>query len=263
MAKGKSSNVKSRGKTPQVAVATPRPWGLIAATMAVVVFAAVVIGYAVVKIRENSPVDPTKGLADVQKIALCTSTNNAAPCLNVETFQSQQHAESGKPVVYKQSPPFGGKHDPTWADCTGTVYAQPIRNENAVHTLEHGAVWVTYQPSLPAGDVAKLKGVVDGKPYTLMSPYPNLRTPVSLQAWGYQLFLDRLDMGLVKRFIRDLRSNPKNAPEPGGSCLNADFKAAPEPPGPSVTPTPSGKAPSGSPRPSGSATVPTRSPTTP
>jgi Protein of unknown function (DUF3105) len=256
MAKGKSPQAKGRTGTgkarrPPLPVTARRqtPWGLIAATLAVVVFAVAVIGYAVLKVRENAPVDAAKGLSDAKKI----------PGIVTESIKGGEHTTD--PVSYapclqcgtKQphSPPIGGRHDPTWADCGGTVYTAPIRNENAVHTLEHGSVWITYRPDLPAGDVDQLKGVVDGKNYTLMSPYPGLKSAVSLQAWGYQLFLDKVDMKLVKRFLRDLRDNVQNAPEPHGQCSSPEFKVQPLPPGPTPTAAP---APTGSPtpRPSGS-----------
>jgi len=249
-AKGKSGSTGTKGRRPAPPVAARRatPWGLVAATVAVVVFAVAAIGYAVVKVHENQPIDPAKGVADVKKI----------PGIINETINARQHTSD--PVKYDHSPPIGGNHDPDWADCSGTVYTAAIRNENAVHTLEHGSVWITYQPNLPAGDVDKLKSVVDGKNYTLMSPYPGLKTKVSLQAWGYQLFLDSVDMGMVKRFLRDLRDNSQNAPEPHGVCANPNFKFAPLPPGPTPTATP---APSTSaPKSSGSAT-PSPSPTKP
>jgi hypothetical protein len=238
-AKGKP--VKGRRPAP-VAVRRSIPWGLVAATAALAVFAVAAIGYAVVKVEQNKPVDPAKGVADAQKI----------PGIFHENISAREHVTD--PVRYDRSPPIGGNHDATWADCSGTVYTGPIRNENAVHTLEHGAVWITYQPNLAAGDVAKLKKLVDGKNYTLMSPYPGLKTPISLQAWGYQLYLNSMDEGLVKRFLKDLRDNVNNAPEPHGTCSDPDFKVAPQPPGPSptVTATPSATV---SPKPSGSTTA--------
>ena len=60
-------------------------------------------------------------------------------------------------VDYSETPPVGGPHDGNWADCTGTVYDVDIRHENAVHSLEHGAVWITYDPALPDGEVELLK----------------------------------------------------------------------------------------------------------
>jgi hypothetical protein len=243
MAKGKSSNVKGRRTSPPMPVRRQRPWGLIAGTVAIVVFAVAVIGVAVARVRANSPVSPTSGVADAAKI----------PDIVTKSYQGGQHVAAGVPVGYDESPPIGGPHDGTaWADCTGTVYDTPIRNENAVHSLEHGAAWVTYRPGLSSGDVSKLAGLVDGKPYRMMSPYPGLRTPVSLQAWNHQVFLTSVDMKTVRRFLRDLAGNTANAPEPNGSCTNPDFKLSPQPPGPSPRPsaTPSRSAATGKPTPS-------------
>ena len=48
------------------------------------------------------------------------------------------------PVV----PPVAGEHNAAWQNCTGNVYDAPIANEHAVHSLEHGAIWITYRPDL-------------------------------------------------------------------------------------------------------------------
>jgi hypothetical protein len=37
------------------------------------------------------------------------------------------------------------------------VYDQPVPKERAVHNLEHGAVWITYSPSLPSSQVSQLR----------------------------------------------------------------------------------------------------------
>jgi hypothetical protein len=127
------------------------------------------------------------------------------------------------PVDYPDSPPMGGRHNPVWADCTGTVYTRPIANENAVHSLEHGAVWVTYRPGLDAAGVAALKTLVAGHDYTMMSPYPGLDRAVSVQAWGYQLKTDSAGDPRIKLFIGAYRQNPKTTPEYGATCINPDF----------------------------------------
>src|SRR4051812_42310790 len=68
---------------------------------------------------------------------------------------SRNHTES--PVNYPQNPPVGGPHNPVPQNCG--FYSKPIRNENAVHSLEHGAVWITYRPALPQSQVEKIKSL--------------------------------------------------------------------------------------------------------
>jgi hypothetical protein len=127
-------------------------------------------------------------------------------------------------VDYPETPPVGGQHDPAWADCTGTVYPVPIRPENAVHSLEHGAVWVTYDPALTSpDDVVTLTRLVDGRPGLMLSPYPDQGAAISLQAWDHQVQVQNADDPRVAGFIDLLVFNPGTTPEPGASCENPAF----------------------------------------
>lgn len=117
-------------------------------------------------------------------------------------------------VEYDTTPPMGGPHDEAWANCK--VYDAPIRNENAVHALEHGAVWITYRPDLPKSDVDKLKDLTP-KSYGLMSPYPDLPAPVVLSAWGRQLAMTGADDPRIPDFIKTYRLG-KQSPETGAAC---------------------------------------------
>jgi hypothetical protein len=99
------------------------------------------------------------------------------------------------------------------------VYPASHRNENAVHSLEHGAVWVTYDPSrVSAEDVDSLAARVEGEPYMLMSPYPDLQAPITLQSWGHRLELNSASDPRITQFIAALRQNPSTHPESGASC---------------------------------------------
>jgi Protein of unknown function (DUF3105) len=126
-------------------------------------------------------------------------------------------------VDYPDSPPFGGPHATEWADCTGTVYTGPVPDENAVHSLEHGAVWVAYRPGLGSGDLDALRGLVRGTDYTFLSPYPGLDHAVSVQAWGYQLRTDDARDPRLRAFVTEYRQNPETAPEYGATCTNPGF----------------------------------------
>ncbi|MDX5961869.1 DUF3105 domain-containing protein [Rhodococcus opacus] len=148
-------------------------------------------------------------------------------------YPAGNHIQAPQRVAYDKSPPFGGAHDQYWATCTGVVYPEPIRTENAVHSLEHGAVWVSYNPDGMSGDdIAALASTVDGEPYTLMSPYPGLDSRVSLQSWGHQLKLDDVRDQRIAQFIAALSQNANTYPEPGASCstVQGGFDQANPPP---------------------------------
>ncbi len=118
-------------------------------------------------------------------------------------------------VDYPQSPPAGGDHNAAWLNCG--VYTEPVPNENAVHSLEHGAVWITYDPALPAADVATLQAFADNQSYVLVSPYEGLDSPVAVSAWGYQLKVDSADDERLPVFIQKYLLNPELA-EVGAPC---------------------------------------------
>jgi hypothetical protein len=126
-------------------------------------------------------------------------------------------------ITYDTTPPIGGNHSQYWADCSGTVYPNAIANENAVHALEHGAVWITYKPGLAADQVATLSKLVAGQDRMLMSPFPDLKTSISLQAWDYQLFVDSASDPRIAQFIQAVRFNPATTPEISATCSQPTF----------------------------------------
>ena len=167
---------------------------------------------------------PLVGLSVVLVLSACSSASDpsVSPAaagqidgLVTYTDLARDHVDSE--VDYPQLPPVGGAHDPAWLTCTGTVYDEPVRDENAVHSMEHGAVWVTYQPDLPKDQVAALAGVVEGTPYSLLSPYPGIDSPVVLTAWDVQLSVDSATDQRVAEFVAEFANGPQT-PEPGASC---------------------------------------------
>ncbi|WP_156758761.1 DUF3105 domain-containing protein [Actinokineospora pegani] len=129
------------------------------------------------------------------------------------------HITADQRVAYRYAPPLGGPHDEVWAACDGVVYPRPVRTENMVHSMEHGAVWIAYNPDQVSGDqLGALAAKVDGQPFTLMSPWPGLDSPVSVQSWGRQLKVDSADDPRIDRFIVATRANEYLNPEPGAPC---------------------------------------------
>ncbi|MGH3544425.1 MAG: DUF3105 domain-containing protein [Mycobacteriales bacterium] len=121
-------------------------------------------------------------------------------------------------VDYKVSPPVGGNHNEVWQNCEGDVYNAQIADEHAVHSLEHGAVWITYNPDLPQAQIEELAKKVRGQDYMLMSPYPGLKSPISLQAWGFELKVDSADDSRIDDFIVAFRKSA--SVEPGSNCAS-------------------------------------------
>lgn len=196
------------------AVKKPKPWGTIGIVVALVALAVGVFGYAYVKIDaatawkpSDSNKDPSKDIPGIVKV----------------DYPQGIHVTATQRVAYDQSPPFGGPHDGVWAVCNGMVYPNPVRSENMVHLLEHGAVWVTYNPDkIKGADLDKLKAKVTGQDFIAMSPYPGLDKPFSLQSWGHQLKLDNPDDERVDEFIKSLKRNNYTYPEPGATCDQTD-----------------------------------------
>jgi hypothetical protein len=114
-------------------------------------------------------------------------------------------------------PPTGGIHSGVWQNCG--IYDEPILSKNGVHSMEHGAVWIAYHPDLSDGEVEDLQKEVRGESYTLLSPYPELNSPVVLTAWGIQLELESADDDRISEFIDRYQVGPQT-PEKGATCEN-------------------------------------------
>jgi len=206
------------------------PWGLIITTVVIVLFAVGVVGFALVNHKSSTSGTTTVGGQAVDAADPYRQPElAAAKAISGIAYRVEgQHTHVQGHITYDSSPPVGGNHSQYWADCSGTVYSKPIADENAVHMLEHGAVWITYNAkTLPASQLAVLKKLVDGQDHMALSPYPNLTAPVSLQSWGYQLFVNKASDPRVQQFISLLRYNKKTTPEYGAVCSQSTFKTHP------------------------------------
>ncbi|WP_306367420.1 DUF3105 domain-containing protein [Nocardiopsis sp. CC223A] len=135
----------------------------------------------------------------------------------VLTFEGldASHVDTGERVEYDMFPPAGGPHYSAWQDCN--VYDEPVRAEFAVHSLEHGAVWITYDPSLSSDQIAVLEGLYTPGGYLVISPMEGLPTPVVASAWGAQIQLGDAEDPALGAFLREYVQSP-DAPEPGALC---------------------------------------------
>jgi hypothetical protein len=189
-----STLVKQRGGSGRQA--TQRigsSWGLV--IMVAIVVAVVGVSAVVLDARQQAASGPLSGVEDV------------------DVGSGGRHTEGV--VDYAQSPPAGGEHNPIWQN--SGFYDEPVLNETAVHTLEHGAVWITYSPDLAQDDKDRIREIVSGQDCVLASPYPGLDAPVVASAWGKQLRLEDAADPDLEQFVRAYKQGPQT-PEPGAAC---------------------------------------------
>ncbi len=137
-----------------------------------------------------------------------------------ETDLSAEHVESVPEPTPTEAegtllPPVGGDHDPVWQNCG--VYTEPVPSNKAVHSLEHGAVWITYRTGLDPQQVSMLTSLVKDYDYALLSPMDELAAPVVLTAWGIQLEVDDVSDPRVEPFLVKYVQGAQT-PEPGAAC---------------------------------------------
>ena len=115
------------------------------------------------------------------------------------------------------NPPTYGPHHPTENGVvprpTG-VYDTEQEDEDLVHNLEHGQVWISYDPTLldPA-DVTALEELVVSfgqKAGVILTPRAANTSAIALASWGHLLELDTFDEATIREFAT---TNRGHAPE--------------------------------------------------
>lgn len=170
--------------------------GIALVIVAIIVAVTIVI---VQQVQENNRID-----------ALAEQGIEGVETIEVASFN---HVEG--PVEYEQAPPVGGDHNAIWTNCG--VYTQPIPNENTVHSMEHGAVWITYQPDIAQSEIDALTDLVGNRSYVLLSPYEGQESPVMASAWGLQLGVDSADDERLQAFLAKYIQGEQTR-EPGALC---------------------------------------------
>ncbi len=136
--------------------------------------------------------------------------------LPVETFDDLSTEHRRGPIEYEQVPPVGGPHNARWLACD--VYDEPVPSEAAVHSMEHGGVWITHAPDLPADDVAQLAELAAlDEEYVLVSPFEGLPSPVVASTWGIRLQVEDAGDPRLAEFVRSYAGGDQGG-EPGAPC---------------------------------------------
>ncbi len=137
----------------------------------------------------------------------------------VFTGLSHNHLTKGQyPQSYPQSPPVGGAHSPAWLKCQ--VYTEELPKENAVHSEEHGGIWITYQPTLPPAGIATLAMLAQtNREFVMVSPYNGQDAAVIASTWGLALKVQTATDPRLLEFVRTYAGGNQGG-EKGVGCAS-------------------------------------------
>ncbi len=136
------------------------------------------------------------------------------PPNGIEVYPATTNHTVKGPIEYDRKPPTNGNHDPLWQNCG--FYEEPVEDRHAVHSLDHGVVWITYRPDLPRQQIETLRPY-GNENYVIASPYPGQNAPVIATSWRVQLELDGADDPRLRRFVNQFRIS-ELAPLSGNRC---------------------------------------------
>jgi hypothetical protein len=137
------------------------------------------------------------------------------PPEGIEVYPATTNATVEGPIEYDRKPPTNGDHDPLWQNCG--FYERAIEDRHAVHSMDHGVVWITYREDLPAEQVDELRPYGEER-YVIVSPYPGQDAPVIATSWRVQLELDGVDDPRLREFVNQFRVS-EIAPLSGNRCV--------------------------------------------
>jgi len=189
----------------------------------------VLVGFALALVACGSD-EPQEAVANTEASSEAASAGEESDSPFVSVPLSELTANHiDPPVSFSHSPAIGGDHYRFWQNCG--FYDVEVIEGAAAHTLEHGAVWITYNASaVTSDDVQVLEAMAAGNEKLLISPYPH-DEPLVLSAWGVQQRLATSDPNdpSVAAFIDTWQDNPE-LPEAGVTCLRS-VGIAPDQPG--------------------------------
>lgn len=113
---------------------------------------------------------------------------------------------------YNSNPPTSGSHYPDPAKWG--IYEQALSDEQLIHNLEHGGIWISYRDPGDQGLISKLKDIVDDYPLkVILTPRPANDSKIAVAAWGHLLKLENFDRKAIQDFIKAfINKGPEQVP---------------------------------------------------
>ncbi len=125
------------------------------------------------------------------------------------SIQSRQHISTNQAhVPYSTNPPTSGPHSDA---SLGGFYANGLRDENAIHNLEHGFIWISYK-NVSNEEIDKIERIAQKYRGRVIASQRNDNDEdgVVLAAWGKMLKLRQFDDLIAEDFIkRNFNKSPE------------------------------------------------------
>ena len=136
------------------------------------------------------------------------------PPKGIEVYPATTNRTVEGSIEYDREPPTNGNHAPLWQNCG--FYGESIQDRHAVHSMDHGVVWITYRPDLPQQQIETLRPYVNDN-YVIVSPYPGQDSPVIATSWRVQLELNNANDPRLDQFVNEFMVS-ELAPLSGNRC---------------------------------------------
>jgi len=124
--------------------------------------------------------------------------------------EGQEHVDVGQShAPYKTNPPLSGPHYTSPA--SWNFYDKILEDEQVLHNLEHGGIWISYQKELSADEKSQLETLSKKYPDRLVVSFrPKNDSAFVVASWRRMEKLETLDLALMEQF---LKNNVNNSPE--------------------------------------------------
>jgi len=136
------------------------------------------------------------------------------PPEGIEVYPATTNRTVKGPIEYDRKPPTNGDHDPLWQNCG--FYENPIKDRHAVHSMDHGVVWITHRPDLSRRQIETLRPYGEER-YVIVSPYPGQDAPLIATSWRVQLELKGAEDPRLRQFVEGFRIS-ELSPLSGNRC---------------------------------------------
>lgn len=120
--------------------------------------------------------------------------------------EGAEHIQEGQEIAYESNPPTSGPH---WVTpLSDGIYDSERPDEAVIHSLEHGRIWISYDPNIPENIIQQLEDRLSGEGSAILTPREENDTDIALAAWrrldkfNLEEIGNELPMGRINDFIR-------------------------------------------------------------